>query len=364
MIEGCIGESFSDDELSKIYKEGQDRYARLVPPGYKDLDKPIPERYGDLVLWKETLRYGATHKCAAIIVTDDNKEDWIWRTHGKTISIRPELRREYHDAANQPIWLYTPERFMQEASKSIGQTVKPDVLTEISQQTENARRREDLREATIELLAESAATGVDFDAASRIDEPETGQIPLSTASGSGGGAAIDKYMRNALGFNSIDRTMDKLRLLDEIGGRMARDTEALRRSFGLDVIDKIAARSALDSKAMQRMFGLDTIDKFATRRVLDAEAMRKTLGLDAIDKIRSRSAFNPELVNRVLGPRPASAQSRAEQNPEPTPSNQTEPADPQSVEEGSIDYSEAQNLPGTGSGSDNTSHLDQSDSNE
>ena len=369
VIEGHIGEPFSRDELTEVYKEAEDRYARQVPPGYKDIKKPVPDRYGDLVLWKETLRYGAAHNCPAIIVTDDNKEDWIWRTHGRTISIRPEMRREYYDAASQPVWLYTPERFMLETSKSLGQTVQPDILTEISEQTEDARLRAELSEAVAEIAAQSSAAAVGFDTAKHVEEPEPVRARSSERTGWPDTPTYAESVHKALRPNILDKIRTSAPPFA---------SEAVRRALGLDFLEKIGASSVLfDSEAMGRLLGLDALR--ASSVLFDSEAMGRLLGLDALrassvlfdseatrrllglDALRASSVlFDADATLRALGhgtlparamaslrPRAEGPESRVEEakrNSEMPPSNQPVPAESESGAGGSTDPSEAGHL--------------------
>lgn len=54
---------FSDEELIKIYKEGETRYKDKIPPGYNDKDKkPENDKYGDLIIWKEIIEYSSKEK--------------------------------------------------------------------------------------------------------------------------------------------------------------------------------------------------------------------------------------------------------------------------------------------------------------
>jgi hypothetical protein len=331
VIDGHIGEPFSREELAEIYKEADDRYARQVPPGYKDIKKPAPDRYGDLVLWKEVLRYGAAHNCPAIIVTDDNKEDWIWRTHGRTISIRPEMRREYYDVANQPVWLYTPERFMQEASKSLGQTVQQDILNEISEQTEDARLRADLHEAAAEIAAQSSAAAADFDTAKHIDEPGSVRPHSPERTGLPDGAKYAECVRIALGLDTLNKIWASPVLFD---------SEAMRRAHGLDALDKIRSSGVLfDSAAVRRALGLDALDKIRSSGVLfDSEAMRRALGHGTL-------SANPMFGLRPGAEGPVSRLEQAKRNDsEIAPSDQPAPAESESVAEGSIDRCETGHL--------------------
>ena len=324
VIEGQIGEPFSADELTGIYKEAEDRYAKQVPPGYKDIKKPVPDRYGDLVLWKEALRYGATHKCPTVIVTDDNKEDWILRASGRTISIRPEMRREYYDATNQPVWLYTPERFMQEASRSLGQPVQQDVLNEISERTEDARLRADLHEVAAELAAQASSAGAGPDTAKNT---ELGVDTVGKIRATGAPPIASETVRRALGL--------------DVWGKVRFDSEAMRRAWGLDVWDKVR----FDSEAMRRAMSLDVWDKVR----FDPEAMRRVMCLDVLDKIRfdseaTRTALShgsvAEQVLLGMGPGADAVKpqvEKAKRNPEIPPTDRSAPAEPEPVAESPAD---------------------------
>jgi len=83
------------DEILSICEDGARRYKRKIPPGYMDAkDKDGIRKYGDLILWKETLRYAASTGRNVIFVTDDAKEDWWTKTDDGYI-FREELVKEF-----------------------------------------------------------------------------------------------------------------------------------------------------------------------------------------------------------------------------------------------------------------------------
>lgn len=89
-LTGRVGEPYSQQRLSEIYKEGEKRYATKIPPGYSDAKKPGPEKFGDLVLWFQIIEKAKEAKKPVLFVTRDQKEDW-WREHGgKRFGPRPE----------------------------------------------------------------------------------------------------------------------------------------------------------------------------------------------------------------------------------------------------------------------------------
>lgn len=81
-----------------IYKqcqEGQYRYKKKMPPGYKDAKKDGISKYGDLLVWAETYEYAVLNNKNVIFVTDDVKEDWWEKLDDGSILFRKELIKEF-----------------------------------------------------------------------------------------------------------------------------------------------------------------------------------------------------------------------------------------------------------------------------
>ena len=144
ILEGRVGLPFSNVDLVTLYLEADKRYEADIPPGYKDKVKPKPDRYGDYLLWKQILAYFSGKGCAAVFVTDENKEDWLLRASGRTVWIRPELREEFHSTVGQPIWIWTSEYFIQEITRQSGEKLNRDVIAEISDNSALAARNREL----------------------------------------------------------------------------------------------------------------------------------------------------------------------------------------------------------------------------
>ncbi|WP_204277464.1 PIN-like domain-containing protein, partial [Escherichia coli] len=66
--------------LAVLKKEGEDRYAKKIPPGYKDAKKDAGEfdKYGDLIIWKDMIGKAKADKRPILFISDDAKEDWWW----------------------------------------------------------------------------------------------------------------------------------------------------------------------------------------------------------------------------------------------------------------------------------------------
>lgn len=113
-LDGCVGERPGSTQLAELHAEAQRRIDEEQPPGYKDRDKPVPDRYGDYLVWREILEF-ASPDGSVIFVTGDRKEDW-WRKHeGRHLGARIELLDEFHQASGGVIAFHTPDEFLRHA---------------------------------------------------------------------------------------------------------------------------------------------------------------------------------------------------------------------------------------------------------
>lgn len=117
LFKGRIGSSYDVDKEHEIYKLGEYRYRNQIPPGYADeKDKPeIWRKYGDLVLWLQTIDHASLEETKSIIfVTNDAKEDWITKGgHPNPLLIEEFVKR----TSGKKSWLMNLESFLEEAIK-------------------------------------------------------------------------------------------------------------------------------------------------------------------------------------------------------------------------------------------------------
>lgn len=136
LFDGKVGESLEQDEISKICKEGIERYEKGIPPGYKDQAKKeiinfngleFEAKYGDLIVWKQIIKHARDNKKSKVIfVTDDNKEDWWYVLGGKNIGARAELKNELLREAEADLILINSNTFLRRVNKDI----KKDLVDE------------------------------------------------------------------------------------------------------------------------------------------------------------------------------------------------------------------------------------------
>lgn len=116
VFDGKVGTAFSGEELLEIKKDGEIRFAKGIPPGYKDAKKKKDDvdnnAYGDLIVWKEILNYSKKEAKNIIYVTNDKKDDWWYSVGGKTVGPRVELRKEFEIFTGQRFHMYTMASFI------------------------------------------------------------------------------------------------------------------------------------------------------------------------------------------------------------------------------------------------------------
>ena len=151
LLEGKIGSPpKGQKELDDIYVEGESRYRNKIPPGFMDWEKAegsdpgefsyggllFKRIYGDLILWKQTIRHVKDAKIQSVVfLTDDNKEDWwmVVESKGpKTIGPRPELIDEIRREAGVDLFhMYSSEQFMKNAEEYLNVHIRGESIKQV-----------------------------------------------------------------------------------------------------------------------------------------------------------------------------------------------------------------------------------------
>jgi len=151
LFENRITEPFDDKKLEGIFKEGEERYKKKVPPGYEDeKSKEGNRKYGDLVLWKQVLEKAKELSKPVLLITDERKTDWWWKIKdGRNMGPRHELVAEMYQHAKVDFHMYSSERFLSYGQSFLKEQINEQALKEI-QAMKKAEMEEMLR---IEHLA-------------------------------------------------------------------------------------------------------------------------------------------------------------------------------------------------------------------
>ncbi len=114
-----ILDKFSDEDIAKIEEEGKGRFEAKLPPGHEDKDK-TKNKYGDLIIWKELLKFAGEHPDNSIVFVsrDIEKGDWQWIQHGRKCGLHPYLLNEFYNVSNAHILMYPLQDFINYANET------------------------------------------------------------------------------------------------------------------------------------------------------------------------------------------------------------------------------------------------------
>lgn len=159
-----IGPRFSTEELEALSKEGEIRYSKQIPPGYKDAkkdEKPgskIERKYGDLIIWKQIIDEAKKRSKPVIFVTNDSKEDWVrYSSDKKRLGPKTALRRELLDEAGVDFFLLSSDDFLTEAHKRLNLSVEDASVEEVKRYRELEHER--MRDLDIEIDMNTSGEG-------------------------------------------------------------------------------------------------------------------------------------------------------------------------------------------------------------
>jgi hypothetical protein len=207
VLSGRIGDKWTPEQFNSLKKEGEDRYSKKIPPGYRDAKKDGEfDKFGDLIIWKDMITKARADKRPIIFISDDAKEDWWWIHRGRKLGPRPELVEEFRAGTDQDFHIYEFSQFLHFAADRY-----PEIKAGVEQversllDDEKARRRQS-----------EAAEAKDLQATIRQLEDEREQI-IGSLSGTPGypatGATMDRQALRAR-LNELNSEIDTL---SEIG---------------------------------------------------------------------------------------------------------------------------------------------------
>ncbi|NLS87514.1 hypothetical protein EYI23_05970 [Bacillus subtilis] len=142
IFEDKVGKPYEKKRLDEISKEADQRYKLEIPPGYKDASKKgarfyndeiILEKYGDYILWQQIMDFATEKQTNIIFITDDEKEDWWYKSKGKTIGPRSELLNEFYFNTGKEFYMFKPEVFMKEAGNIYSESFSDNLISEVKE---------------------------------------------------------------------------------------------------------------------------------------------------------------------------------------------------------------------------------------
>lgn len=131
LLDGRVGLPLSN--AKEEMTEGRRRIEERIPPGYAD-DKKNPDKaIGDYFIWKQLLIEAKRRSLPVILVTNDQKEDWVREYQGRLIGPRPELVSELLQQTGQRFHMMSVKSFLLHAQKYLGATVSDSTVQQAEQ---------------------------------------------------------------------------------------------------------------------------------------------------------------------------------------------------------------------------------------
>lgn len=125
IFDNCALGSINDRYQQYLEYVAKERYKKFIPPGYCDSKRKDENKEGDYIIWWEILELVKKEGKSIILVSDDWKEDWLWKVHGKVVGPRPELRAEIYDQnANSELCINSLYAFLSHINKNIEEQYK------------------------------------------------------------------------------------------------------------------------------------------------------------------------------------------------------------------------------------------------
>lgn len=146
ILNGKVGAAFSVDEFDDLVKQGNERVAAEIPPGFSDVKRKGEEgAYGDYLVWEQLLREASVNKRDVLFVTADSKPDW-WRmtSRGELRGPHRDLVKELHERAGARLFMLQPDQLLKYAKSTLQVSVDEGSAAFVAQVGNSLADDEDL----------------------------------------------------------------------------------------------------------------------------------------------------------------------------------------------------------------------------
>ncbi|EJQ73466.1 hypothetical protein IG7_00769 [Bacillus cereus HuA2-4] len=170
LLDGIVGEPYSQKEIDEIEKVGKERYLHNVPPGFEDKDKKDKQGYrtygdfryqrlyGDLIVWFQIMDRAKKedNPSPIILITEDRKEDWWEKDKGQIKRPHPQLIQEFLNKTKQKFYMYRTDSFVRNAIDYLGADVSEEQAQEVTNEIENIRKVDEIAEYKMKIKKDTS----------------------------------------------------------------------------------------------------------------------------------------------------------------------------------------------------------------
>ncbi|WP_143686929.1 PIN-like domain-containing protein [Streptomyces sp. TLI_171] len=135
LLNGKVGPPLESEALSKLRIEAPDRFEKKIPPGFEDSGKPNDLALGDLIMWEQLLLEAAGRRLPVLLVSREQKPDWVRRRNEHVLGPHPLLVEEMRDRAGVAFHLIHPGDFLRHAKEALRVVVSPSTVEAVTRKS-------------------------------------------------------------------------------------------------------------------------------------------------------------------------------------------------------------------------------------
>ncbi|GFE21778.1 hypothetical protein Sliba_22310 [Streptomyces nigrescens] len=163
LLDGRVGQPLPEDDYVKAQAEAAHRRDNRIPPGYKDRAKRTnPD--GDYLWWEQTLIKAADVRKPVLIISNDEKEDWVNKRLDFSLGPREELVEEIRRRADVALRIVNFATFLESVKVGTAVSVSRETLSQANiarRQSEKRSRRIIVSRAVVESFEEFAVRALE-----------------------------------------------------------------------------------------------------------------------------------------------------------------------------------------------------------
>ena len=141
LFDGVTSDAPDPKTLKQWTGEAAERYAKKIPPGFKDDNKQGDDKYSDYIIWREMIGASKAKSLPLLFLTDDRKEDWVSIRNGQYHGPRPELMQEFWKETGQRYYSYPLNVFLERAKDYIKVVVSKSAIKDVENHARRRRER-------------------------------------------------------------------------------------------------------------------------------------------------------------------------------------------------------------------------------
>ncbi|MFJ9440493.1 PIN-like domain-containing protein [Kitasatospora sp. NPDC101235] len=128
LLDGKVGPPLEADSEVRVREGAEARFSQKIPPGFEDSGKLGDRSLGDLLLWEQLIAEAKRRKIPVLLVSREQKPDWVRRRNEDVLGPHPLLVDEMNLRAGISFHLMHPGDFLRVAKTALKVAVSPSTV--------------------------------------------------------------------------------------------------------------------------------------------------------------------------------------------------------------------------------------------